>query len=144
MSSSPPPSGPAELREPEQRFRLLTKLPEGTASIETEVAAAIAARFALATGFPPVLSGNSENTRLLLPCNPYVVARNLAFNHEHDGPVVVTEPYFMNQAETLTRLLAGDYSGRRFVAGKLQISIYREYAECVAAGLVDSYRPARK
>jgi hypothetical protein len=26
-----------------------------------------------------------------------VVARNLAINREHDGPVVITEPYFMNE-----------------------------------------------
>ncbi len=129
----------AELREPEQRFRLLTKLLEDTTPVEAEVAAAIAARFKAATGFPPVLSGNSENTRLVLPNNPYVVARNLAFNREHDGPVVVTEPYFMNQAETLTRLLAGDYVGERLVAGRMRASIYREYADSVAEGLDDSY-----
>jgi hypothetical protein len=56
---------------------------------------------------------------------------------------VVTEPYFMNQAETLTRLLAGDYAGERPVAGRPRISIYREYADCVAEGLVDSYRSGR-
>jgi hypothetical protein len=134
---------PSELREPEQRFRLLTKLLENTTPIESGVAAAIALRFRQATAFPAVLSGNSENTRLVLPNNPYVVARNLAFNREHDGPVVVTEPYFMNQAETLTRLMAGDYTGERVVAGKLRVSIYREYAECVAAGLRDCYQNSR-
>lgn len=130
---------PAEMREPEQRFHLLTKLLENTTAIEAPVAAAIAARFYEATGFPPVLSGDSGNTRLVLPGNRFVVARNLAFNREHDGPVVVTEPYFMNQAETLARLLAGDYPGKRPVDGRLRVSIYREYANCVAAGLVDSY-----
>ncbi len=134
---------PSELREPEQRFRLLTKLFEDTVRVETRVADAIAQRFKTATGYPPVLSGNSANTRLVLPRDPYVVARNLAFNREHDGPVVVTEPYFMNQAETLARLLAGDYAGERRVAGRFRVSIYREYADCVAEGLVDAYRPAR-
>ena len=134
---------PSELREPEQRFRLLTKLLEDSEPIEAEVAHAIAIRFRMATGFPPVLSGNSANTRLVLSNDPYVVARNLAFNREHDGPVVVTEPYFMNQAETLARLLAGDYLGQRRVAGRYRISIYREYADCVAEGLVDAYRPAQ-
>lgn len=134
---------PSELREPEQRFRLLTKLFEDTEPIEAEVAHSIALRFRMVTGFPPVLSGNSTNTRLVLSNDPYVVARNLAFNREHDGPVVVTEPYFMNQAETLTRLLAGDYLGQRLVAGRYRISIYREYADCVAEGLVDAYRPTQ-
>ncbi|MEO6875867.1 MAG: hypothetical protein ABI222_13700, partial [Opitutaceae bacterium] len=55
-----------ELREAEQRFRLLTKLLEDVAPVESEVAAAIAARFRDQTGFPPVLSGNSANTRLVI------------------------------------------------------------------------------
>jgi hypothetical protein len=135
---------PSELREAEPRFRLLTKLLENTASVEVDVAAAIAGRFKLETGFPPALSGNSENTRLVLPGNPYVLARNLAFNREHDGPVVVTEPYFMNQAETLARLLAGDYFGKRRIAGKDRTSIYREYADCVASGLVDVYQSSNR
>jgi hypothetical protein len=76
-----------------------------------------------------------------VPGNRYVVVRNLAFNREHDGPVVVTEPYFMNQPETLERLLAGDYPGERLIAGKRRRSIYREYAGCVAAGIVQAYGP---
>ncbi len=130
---------PSELREPEQRFRLLTKLLEDTSPVEIAVASAIADRFREVTGFPPVLSGNSGNTRLVQPGNPYVVARNLAFNREHDGPVVVTEPYFMNQADTLARLLEGDFPGERTVAGKPRRSIFREYADCVAIGLRDAY-----
>lgn len=131
---------PSELAEPEQRFRLLTKLLEDVTPTEVRVAVAVSRRFQAATGFPPVLYGNSATTRLVAPGNPYVVARNLAFNREHDGPVVVTEPYFMNQPETLLRLLGGDYPGRRLVAGRYRVSIYREYADSVAAGLVDAYR----
>jgi N-acetylmuramoyl-L-alanine amidase len=132
--------GASELAEPEQRFRLLTKLLENVTPTEIRVATAVAGRFQAATGYPPVLYGNSPTTRLVAPGDPYVVARNLAFNREHDGPVVVTEPYFMNQPETLMRLLAGDYTGRRLLAGKSRISIYREYAYSVAAGIVDAYR----
>lgn len=94
------------------------------------------------TGFPPVLYGNSATTRLVLPNNPYVVSRNLELNRDHDGPVVVTEPYFMNQRDTLARLLAGDYPGERRIAGKLRESIFREYAGCVVAGLIAAYHPA--
>jgi hypothetical protein len=130
---------PAELAQPEQRFRLLTKLFENVTPTETKVAAAIARRFQAATGFAPVLYGNSATTRLVAAGDPYVVARNLAFNREHDGPVVVTEPYFMNQPETLIRLLAGDFTGRRVVAGKPRISIFREYADSVASGIADAY-----
>jgi hypothetical protein len=130
-----------ELAEPEQRFRLLTKVLEGVAPIETEVAADIAERFQARTGYPPVFYGDSPTTRLVLPGNAYVVARNLAFNREHDGPVVVTEPYLMNEAETLARLVAGDYSGERMVGGAPRRSIFREYADCVAEGMVEAYWP---
>jgi hypothetical protein len=130
-----------ELAEPEQRFRLLTKLLENVAPTEAEVAGAISGRFRAKTGYPPVLYGDSPTTRLVLPGNEYVVARNLAFNREHDGPVVVTEPYLMNEAETLTRLLAGDYEGERMVGGTLRRSIFREYADCVAEGMLVAYGP---
>lgn len=136
---------PVELRDPWQRYRLLTKVFEDVTPIECEVAAAIAHQFRQTTGFPPVMYGNSDNTRLVIPNNPYVVARNLDFSREHGGPVVVTEPYFMNQPVTLARLLAGDYPGRRIIAGRPRRSIFREYAGCVAEGLLDAYAgsPAR-
>lgn len=126
-------------QDPHQRLRLLTKLFENVTPIETNVSVRIAARFRAVTGDPPVGYGNSANTRIVTGGNAFVVARNLAFNREHDGPVVVTEPYFMNERVTLLRLLAGDYKGVRLVAGKERESIFREYAGCVAAGLVDAY-----
>jgi hypothetical protein len=124
--------------DPRQRLRLLTKLLENVTPTEIKVALAISNHLTLTTGFPPVLYGNSRTTRSIAG-NPYVVARNILLNREHDGPVVVTEPYFMNQPETLQRLLAGDYEGTRFVAGRNRISIYREYADAVVQGLLDAY-----
>jgi N-acetylmuramoyl-L-alanine amidase len=133
-----------ELRsDPHQRLRLLSKLFEDVTPTETAVAVRIAARFQAVTGDPPVKYGNSANTRTVPGGDAYVVARNLAFNREHDGPVVVTEPYFMNEPVTLQRLLAGDYAGTRFVAGRPRESIYREYANSVAAGLADAYSGKR-
>jgi hypothetical protein len=130
-----------ELGDAEQRFRLLTKLLEGVALTEAEVATAISERFRERTGYAPVLYGDSPTTRLVLPGNDYVVARNLAFNREHDGPVVVTEPYLMNEAVTLARIFAGDYEGDRTVGGAQRRSIFREYADCVAEGLRAAYGP---
>jgi hypothetical protein len=133
-----------ELRsDPHQRLRLLTKLFENVTPLETTVAVRIAARFQAVTGDPPVKYGNSANTRTVSGGNAFVVARNLAFNREHDGPVVVTEPYFMNEPVTLQRLLAGDYKGTRLVVGRQRESIFREYANSVAAGLVDAYAGKR-
>ena len=124
--------------DPRQRLQLLTKLLQNVTPTETRVALAISNHLVEATGFPPVLYGNSRTTRSITG-NPYVVARNLLLSREHDGPVVVTEPYFMNQPETLHRLLAGDYEGTRPIAGKERISIYREYADAVANGLIEAY-----
>ncbi len=124
--------------DPQQRLRLLTKLLENVTPTETKIAKAISDNLVEATGFPPVHYGDSWSTRAI-PGNSYVVARNLLLNREHDGPTVVTEPYFMNQEETLLRLLAGDYDGLKLIAGKPQISIYREYANAVADGLVEAY-----
>lgn len=134
---------PEEVADPAQRWRLLQKVFERASPVEIAAAAAIAEEFRRVTGFAAVQYGNSRTTRLVLPDNNYVVARNLAFLREHDGPVIVTEPYFMNQPETLARLLAGDYPGTRLVAGADRPSIFAEYADCVTAGLVSLYRPAR-
>jgi len=124
--------------DPRERLRLLTKLLQNVTPTEIRGALSISNHLVELTGFPPVLYGNSRTTRSIAG-NPYVVARNLLLSREHDGPVVVTEPYFMNQPETLRRLLAGDYEGTRLIAGKQRISIYREYSEAVAEGLVDAY-----
>jgi N-acetylmuramoyl-L-alanine amidase len=121
-----------------QRLKLLTKLLENVTPTETRVAVSIARCFEKTTGFPPVLYGNTATTRAVAGA-PYVVARNLALDREHDGPVLTTEPYFMNQPVTLRRLLAGDYRGTKLIVGKARRSIYREYAEAVAQGMVDAY-----
>jgi hypothetical protein len=95
--------------------------------------------FTQRTHLGPVRYGDSGTTRAVIPGNQYVVARNLAANREYDGPVVCTEPYFMNNKVVYQRLLAGDYEGQRTFDGKSYGSIFREYADCVAQGLVKAY-----
>jgi N-acetylmuramoyl-L-alanine amidase len=129
----------SEMADPEMQRRCVAKMVEGSSEIETEVAADIAAVFTQRTGLGPVKYGNSGTTREVIPDNPYVVARNLAANREYDGPVVCTEPYFMNNKVVYQRLLAGDYDGVRTFNGKSYGSIFREYADCVAQGLVKAY-----
>ena len=72
--------------DPRQRLRLLTKLLQNVTPTETRVATAISDHLVEATGFPPVHYGNSWSTRSIAD-NPYIVARNLLLNREHDGPV---------------------------------------------------------
>jgi hypothetical protein len=128
-----------ELADPEMQRRCVYKMVEGSSDIEAEVAADIAGVFTQKTGLGPVMYGDSNTTRAVIPDNAYVVARNLAANREYDGPVVCTEPYFMNNKVVYQRLLAGDYEGQRTFDGKSYGSIFREYADCVALGLVKAY-----
>ena len=128
-----------EMADPNMQRRCVYKIVEGGSNIEAEVAADIAGVFAQRTGLGPVPYGDSGTTRAVIPHNAYVVARNLAANREYDGPVVCTEPYFMNNKTVYQRLLAGDYEGKRIFDGKSYGSIFREYADCVAQGLVKAY-----
>ena len=115
----------SEMADPEMQRRCVYKMVEGSSGIEAEVASDIATVFAQRTGLGPVRYGDSPTTRKVGD-NPGVVARNLAANREYDGPVVCTEPYFMNNRVVYQRLLAGDYSGQRTFSGKAYTSIFRE------------------
>ena len=128
-----------EMADPEMQRRCVYKMLEGGSDIEAEVASDIASVFTQRTGLGPVKYGDSATTRSVIPGNSYVVARNLAANREYDGPVVCTEPYFMNNSVVYQRLLAGDYDGQKKFSGKDYTSIFREYADCVAQGLVKAY-----
>jgi hypothetical protein len=121
------------------QHRCIYKMSEGSSDIESEVAADIAAVFKQRTNLPPVEYGDSATTRMVIPDNYYVVARDLAANREYDGPVVCTEPYFMNNRVVYQRLLAGDYDGQQTFDGKKYGSIFREYADCVTQGLLKAY-----
>ena len=95
-----------EMADPDMQRRCVYKILEGGSDIEAEVANNISLVFAQRTGLGPVKYGDSSTTRQVIPNNPYVVARNLAANREYDGPVVCTEPYFMNNRVVYQRLLA--------------------------------------
>jgi hypothetical protein len=45
----------------------------------------------------------------------------------------------MNSRDVHARIQAGDYEGKKKIAGASRQSIYREYADSVVAGLVDYY-----
>jgi N-acetylmuramoyl-L-alanine amidase len=124
---------------PRQQPRLFYKLLDRATPTEFEVARSIATVFREKTGLEPVRYGDSATTRRIEPGYDDVVARNIAANREHDGPVVVVEPYFMNHPSVLRRLLAGDFDGEREFEGRMMGSIFREYAECVVEGLVRVY-----
>ena len=130
-----------ELRFDDQRHDLLCKLLNRSYTEELAVSERVAAALATAAQLPPYryTTPNARQTG----ASPYVWARNLLANRLYRAPVVFLEPYVMNSEEIWARVQAGDYEGERLVAGALRKSLYREYADAVAAGLADYYRTAR-
>jgi hypothetical protein len=124
----------SELKDDDQKLRLMEKLLERSHPKEVVVAGAIAAALADATKLPAVDYGpNSGAVRV--GGNPYVFARNLAANRLVNGPVVFLEPYYQNNRLVYQRIQLGDYKGLRDVNGTPMKSIFREYADAVADGL---------
>lgn len=131
----------AELRNDDIRFDMLEKLLLRCFPPESEASAAVAASMAEATGLPPYIYQTLN--AISVAGNPYLWARNLLANRLYLMPVIFIEPYVMNSQEIWDRVQAGDYEGVREVAGKDRKSIYREYADGVAAGL-QSYFAAHR
>src|SRR5207245_9417280 len=73
----------------------------------------------------------------------HVYARNLLATRLYRCPVVYCEPYVMNSKDVFARIQASDYEGTRNINGVERKSIFREYADSVAEGLVKYYSKAR-
>lgn len=126
-----------EISYEDQRYDMLVKLLNRSFLEEVALANVISRKMAAATGLPPYsyLTG----TALRVNANPYVWARNLLANRLFSCPVVYIEPYVMNSRLVFERIQAGDYEGLRDFGGVMRKSIYREYAEAVADGLLAYY-----
>ncbi len=125
---------PSELKDDDQKLRLLEKLLERSHPVELVTAEAIATALATAAKLPAVEYGpNSGSVRV--GDNPYVFARNLAANRLVNGPVVFLEPYYQNNRLVYQRIQLGDYEGLREVNGVPTKSLFREYTDAVAEGL---------
>ncbi len=128
----------------DQRHALLQKLLQRTHQEEASVGATVADTFAARTGLPAYAYPlNSTNARPVNG-NPYLWARNLLANRLYDCPVIFMEPYVMNSTIDYPRFQAGDYEGLQEIAGKMQPSIFQEYADAVAEGLKIHYSQSRR
>jgi N-acetylmuramoyl-L-alanine amidase len=127
----------------DQRFEMLRKLLDGTHSEEAAIGADVAAAFYAASGLPPYLYKADSKTARPVDGNPYLWARNLLANRLYNCPVIFMEPYVMNSRQDYERIQAGDYEGLRMVGGKMQPSIFREYADAVVDGLKRHYSKVR-
>ncbi len=132
-----------EVSLPDQRFELLKKLLQRTHREEVLVGATVADTFAAATGLPPFTYPPNSSNALPVAGSPYLWVRNLLANRLYDCPVIFLEPYVMNSTIDYPRFQAGDYEGLREIAGKMQPSIFREYADAVTAGLAKYYAATR-
>ncbi|HEY8961853.1 MAG TPA: hypothetical protein VIM57_06575 [Luteolibacter sp.] len=132
-----------ELALADQRFEMLRKLLQRTHTQEAAIGTEMAAAFYQVTGLPPYSYPPGTRNARTIEGNPFLWARNLLANRLYDCPVIFLEPYVMNSQNDYARIQAGDYDGQREVGGKMQISIFREYADAVGLGLADYYRRHR-
>ncbi len=131
-----------EFRLEDNRFHLFTRLLQRTHDEELPLALAVAGAMAEETGLPPYIYTTPNAQRA--SDGDYVWARNLLANRIYHCPVLFLEPYIMNNREVYARVAAGDYEGRREVAGEMRKSLVREYADGVAEGLRRYYREVRQ
>ena len=126
-----------ELTYDDQRFEMLVKLLNRTYPEEVAVTKSLVKSMTAATKLPPFIYHGKTAVRI--GDSDYIWGRNLLANRLFQCPVIYVEPYVMNSRDVHARIQAGDYQGKKKVAGVLRPSIYREYADSVAAGLVDYY-----
>jgi N-acetylmuramoyl-L-alanine amidase len=128
-----------ELAYDDQKFSLMQKWLEGSQDLEIQVATSIAEAMEKKLGFPPENYDSFPGAHRVNG-NPYVWSRNLLANRLFPGPTVFVEGPYMNDPSIYARLQAGDFDGEQLVQGKSVRSLYREYAESVAEGIINCYR----
>jgi hypothetical protein len=131
-----------ELEFDDERFEMVRRLLSRAYDEELPLADTVAVAMARVTGLPPYQYPTTNSTTRV-GASGYVYARNLLATRIYRCPVVYCEPYVMNSNDVFARIQAGDYEGTRSVNGVERKSIFREYADSVAEGLVDYYSKAR-
>jgi hypothetical protein len=109
---------------------------------ELALADTIALKMSRETGLPPY-GYPTTNSTTKAGTSGYVYARNLLATRLYHCPVVYCEPYVMNSKDVFARIQAGDYESTRNVNGVERKSIFREYADSVADGLIEYYSKVR-
>src|SRR6266566_2109793 len=131
-----------ELELDDERFEMIRRLLSRAYDEELPLADTIAGAMARETGLP-AYEYPTANSTTKVGASGYVYARNLLATRIYRCPVVYCEPYVMNSNDAFVRIQAGDYEGTRLINGVERKSIFREYADSVAEGLVDYYSKAR-
>jgi N-acetylmuramoyl-L-alanine amidase len=131
-----------ELEFDDERFEMIRRLLSRAYDEELPLADTIAQTMARETGLPPYAYPTTNSTTKV-GTSGYVYARNLLATRLYRCPVVYCEPYVMNSKDVFARIQAGDYEKTRNVNGVERKSIFREYADSMADGLVDYYSKTR-
>ncbi|HEV8618844.1 MAG TPA: hypothetical protein VGQ70_05055 [Candidatus Udaeobacter sp.] len=131
-----------ELDFDDERFEMIRRLLSRAYDEELPLADAVAAAMAKEMQLSPYQYPTTLTTTKVGKSG-YVYARNLLATRIYRCPVVYCEPYVMNSNDVFARIQAGDYEGMRNVNGTERKSIFREYADSVADGLVEYYSKAR-
>lgn len=126
-----------ELAYEDQRYDMLLKLLNRTFVEENAITNVMAKKLAEASGLPPYVYEGASAERV--NSNPYVWARNLLANRLYDCPVIYAEPYVMNSNSAFNRIQMGDYQGTKRVGDAMRKSIFREYADAIADGVLAYY-----
>lgn len=132
-----------ELEFDDERFEMIRRLLSRVYDEELPLTDTIALSMARETGLPPYAYPTTNSTTRV-GASGYVFARNLLATRLYRCPVVYCEPYVMNSKDVFARILAGDYQGTRNINGVERKSIFREYADSAADGLVEYYSKARQ
>jgi N-acetylmuramoyl-L-alanine amidase len=132
-----------ELEYDDERFEMIRRLLSRAYDEELPLADTVAGAMARETQLPPYQYPTTNSTTKV-GTSGYVYARNLLATRLYRCPVVYCEPYVMNSKDAFARIQAGDYDGTRNINGSERKSIFREYADSVANGLVEYYSKARK
>jgi hypothetical protein len=132
-----------ELEYDDERFEMIRRLLSRAYDEELPLVDTIATAMARETQLPPYQYPTTNSTTKI-GTSGYVYARNLLATRLYRCPVVYCEPYVMNSKDAFARIRAGDYEGTRNVNGLERKSIFREYADSVADGLVENYSKNRR
>jgi hypothetical protein len=126
---------PDELEHDDVRYEMVRRLLSRVSEEELPLADSMAGTFARETKLPPY-EYTTDNV-VKIGTSGYVYARNLLATRLYRCPVVYFEPYVMNSNDGFARIQAGDYEGTREIGGVQRPSIFREYAQAVADGLIE-------
>jgi N-acetylmuramoyl-L-alanine amidase len=132
-----------ELEFDDERFEMVRRLLSRAYDEELPLADTVALAMARANGLP-AYQYPTTNSTTKVGTSGYVYARNLLATRVYRCPVVYCEPYVMNSQDAFARIQAGDYEGTRSINDVKRKSIFREYADSVADGLVEYYSKARQ